>query len=387
MESALTIIMLISRFPPVVGGAEIQCFRLSRWLAAKGHRVIVLTERFPKNLPAMQTIDGVEVHRFPTIGQPPISSFVYCIQALRFLLRQTNYHLLHAHMISSPAILALLVKKIKGTPVLVKIAGGRITGDLGTSRSSLLGHCKLRLFQKNKPAVVCPSPETAQEAITLGIPQTHVSHIPNGVDLNRFKPASPSEQRNARADSALPHEGLIALYVGRWAVGKGVDHVLRVWEAGHVLSDFKWTLLLVLPERPPFELQKRISSLGSRVHMKISVSSVEPLYSASDAAMLLSEGEGLSNFLLEAMGSGLPVICSQAAAPTDTTLEDGILIAPKTDTFTQGALNHLNTLAKNLQRMKQLGLNARRTAERRFSLDRIGEEYLQLYRSLIGQRN
>ena len=66
------ILMLSWEYPPrVVGGLARHVAYLSRALAARGHRVTVLTQEAP-GAPDREWDHGVEVHRLPVPGPPPM---------------------------------------------------------------------------------------------------------------------------------------------------------------------------------------------------------------------------------------------------------------------------------------------------------------------------
>ena len=119
----MKVAMLISRFPPVFGGAEIQCSRLSIWLAKNGHEVTVLTEKSSPEQPDQERVQNVDIIRFRTWGQGRMSSVVYGLKAAHYLFTHRGFDILHAHMIATPAMAASLAAFFLRTPVLVKVAG------------------------------------------------------------------------------------------------------------------------------------------------------------------------------------------------------------------------------------------------------------------------
>jgi len=60
MDRKIRVGMLISRFYPYLGGAEIQCFRLSKELDRKNNKIFILTQRLP-GLKKHQELDGLSV--------------------------------------------------------------------------------------------------------------------------------------------------------------------------------------------------------------------------------------------------------------------------------------------------------------------------------------
>src|SRR5262249_46746251 len=59
----MRILLLPSSYVPVLGGLQTVAHNLAKQLAARGHEVRVVTNRYPVNLPARQAIDGLTVDR------------------------------------------------------------------------------------------------------------------------------------------------------------------------------------------------------------------------------------------------------------------------------------------------------------------------------------
>ena len=243
----MNVTMMISRYPPIRAGMELSCQRLSQFLTERGHRVTVVTEKIDSQQATDQTEAGVRVLRLRCFGHPPVSSAIYFLKALwRLLRRNPDSNVLHAHMIAAPAMLALLVGRLRGIPVLVKIAGAGISGDLVTSQRSKRGRLKLWLFRRLATDIVAVSPAIADEAQTLMRGRGTIHRIPNGVDMDFFTHATDAEKRHTRQTLNLPQQALIALYVGRWSGTKGLTELLHAFERGIADSSFTWHLMLVI---------------------------------------------------------------------------------------------------------------------------------------------
>ncbi|MGC8625927.1 MAG: glycosyltransferase, partial [Phycisphaerae bacterium] len=61
----MNIAIFASAFYPSLGGVEELCRQLALELMRQGHGVIVLTNRWPRDLPANESIDGITVYRLP----------------------------------------------------------------------------------------------------------------------------------------------------------------------------------------------------------------------------------------------------------------------------------------------------------------------------------
>jgi glycosyltransferase involved in cell wall biosynthesis len=94
-----------------------------------------------------------------------------------------------------------------------------------------------------------------------------------------------------------------------------------------------------------------------------------------------SRGEGLSNALLEAMATALPVIATRVSGTADvvTDGEDGLLIPPESS---ESLAKAMATVMQQPDLARRLGQQARQKMLRAFSLDSVAQQYSELYASL-----
>ncbi len=109
---------------------------------------------------------------------------------------------------------------------------------------------------------------------------------------------------------------------------------------------------------------------------------VHRLLAAADLFVLPSRAEGISNALLEAMATGLPMVASDIPGNRDVVSDggDGLLVAAGGGEALSAALGRL--LDEPAQRAA-LGAAARRTVEGRFSLARTADRYLEVLGELV----
>lgn len=138
----------------------------------------------------------------------------------------------------------------------------------------------------------------------------------NGVDYKafRFEPLTASQQQEARAKYNLPADKKILMCIGRAEETKGWIELLQaVAENKQLLSD--WVLLAVTDQYPGYRhvaVADKVKELGIsdmvRVQYFVLPEQVKELYRVSNAFILPSYNEGISNAVMEAMASGLWVI-------------------------------------------------------------------------------
>jgi glycosyltransferase involved in cell wall biosynthesis len=359
--------MVSAGFWPAVGGAERQALELSRALRARGAEVLVLTRRVGGAAPR-EEVFGTPVRRLRVYGGGALDSLCFLFGALGWLLKHgAEYDAIHAHLAGSPALAAALAGRWLGKPVLVKLGGGRGIGELAASSRTVLGRLKLALLASLKPRFLAVVPDLAAEAREhLG--GAFIEVLPNGVDVDRFKPVPPEEKASLRA--RLGWTGTVFLYTGRLSWEKRLPWFANIWEEATRGSDATLVLVGDGPEAVP---------RSERVRVLPSVDDAAPLYAAADAFILPSVSEGLSNSLLEAMASGLPVVAS-AVGGTAQTLEDGKtgLLFDKDDE--KKAAEQIQRILNDNGLRTHIGAAARLEAERRYAMPRVVERLLELYR-------
>jgi glycosyltransferase involved in cell wall biosynthesis len=112
---------------------------------------------------------------------------------------------------------------------------------------------------------------------------------------------------------------------------------------------------------------------------------VVPLLQGLDCFVLPSLAEGVSNTVLEAMACGLPVVATRVGANTDL-IEENItgrtVAAGDSDALARAIGAYFS--APGLAR--EHGQAARRRAERRFSLERMVDDYDRVYAGVLAAR-
>jgi glycosyltransferase involved in cell wall biosynthesis len=374
--------MLTAHFPPHIGGAEIQARSLAAALRAKGIDVFVLTQHF-RNLKKRETIDGICIRRLFVFGGGRLRSLVFMLSAFLFLLKKKKqYHIIHVHLASSPALTAVIARQILRKKVMVKFAGAGKTGDIASAQKTFIGKLKLKILRKYTDFFVCPSQEIQKELIDYKFPSTKIVTIPNGVDTKKFSPVGETVRKKIKESLTLPWDKLVT-FAGRLEPGKGLEILLPAWQK--VVTAYPDVHLLLLGEGSTGELlREKVSELGIERETSFpgAVQNVNEYLRASDIFILPSAAEGLSNALLEAMACGAPVIATHIGG-TEEVIRDGVnglLVEPENP---EDLARAILTLLKDKAHARRLGRNARKTIETGYSLDRISQRYIQLYSQLM----
>jgi sugar transferase (PEP-CTERM/EpsH1 system associated) len=276
-------------------------------------------------------------------------------------------------------------------PAVVARIPCRIHGEHGRDMTDIDGSNKRYIFLRKvfTPFVqqyVAVSKDLESWLLnTIRVKKNRVSQIYNGVDIGRFAPAEKKP--------ALPvdwyHNGqpLIVGTVGRLNGEKDQITLIRAFH--RLITQYggsKQTLRLAIigdgPMRDNIEKILVKLKLEDKVWLAGSRDDIPQLLSALDIFVLPSKGEGISNTVLEAMASGLPVIATNVGGNPEL-VDDGNCgqLVPSTDSM--ALAQAISKYVEFPELVKQHGLAARQRVENLFSLSRMVEGYLALYDNVL----
>jgi glycosyltransferase involved in cell wall biosynthesis len=379
----LRILMICPQFRPLVGGYERAAERLSAALAKIGLHVLVIAERRNRVWPAVESIDGYEVRRLPCSYRRHCHAVTSLLSFAIFLLRHgREFDVWHVHQYGFHAALAVGLGKLLHRPVVLKLPSSAAMGIGVALGRGILGRI-LRFFHLRVNACLAVSEETLEEAIRFGIPPEHIYLIPNGVDGRQFHPALPEERAAARRALGLQYQRLV-LYVGRLSPEKNPLGLLDAWEAIDSKAR-QGTLLALVGDGPDWDqvcAKARTSNLAGSVHLAGQCSDVTMWYRAADIYVIPSLLEGLSNTMIEALASGLPVIATRVSGSSilvESRFAGLVVDVGNVEDLTRA----LESLLLDKSIRKHLGENARLTFEARFSLETSSKKMIMLYKKLL----
>ena len=157
------------------------------------------------------------------------------------------------------------------------------------------------------------------------IPGSRVVVIPNAVRW-------PLEKQSPVVSVPDKGAGLRLLAVGRLHPVKGFDLLIQAFaNLANYFPDWSLVILGEGDERAALQKQINDAELGHRIKLVGRVGNMVDWYQSADLYVLSSRAEGLSNTLLEAMASGLPVVAVDCdTGPREIIRDniDGILVNP-----------------------------------------------------------
>jgi glycosyltransferase involved in cell wall biosynthesis len=393
----MKILMVISQFHPLVGGAEKQAQLLAKKLIEKGVSMTLVTGWWKFGTPRKELIDGIKVFRnfcgwgmFGKKNNRMIRMFggiIYVISLGAYLFfHGREYDIIHVHQFLYPAFVSVLIgKKVFEKPVIVKSASSGSTSDIERLRRLPFGYFQLNFLLKELDYLVAISKATGKNFKQIRYSESRISYIPNGVEV-------PVQGKTAY------HQVSQVITITRLSQEKGVDVLLKAW-AEVVREEKSLKLLIVGSGSLESHLKTLSHSIGiaESVDFVGSVQNVSNYLKGSDLFVLSSRSEGMSNALLEAMSYGIPCIATNVGGNGEllggedkeirlgehVIAKNGLLVNPDE---VKGLSEAILYVIRNQRIGEEMGRRGRKFIEKNFQIDLIADRYIALYRHMLEGR-
>lgn len=276
----------------------------------------------------------------------------------------------------------------------------RVHGEHGWEASDPLGRNpkSLRIRRACRPVIHRYVPMSRDLADWLRrevrVDATRIRQLYNGVDTDRFAPApdayEPSRQRVVPAGAPAGFFVADAVILGTVGRLDPVKNQATLVAALHELSArapaLAARLRLVVagdgPLRDALATQVRESGLQQRVWLAGSRSDTPEILRACDVFVLPSINEGISNTILEAMATGLPVVAGRVGGNPEVVVDGqtgALYDAAKSGALAAALLPYVT----DARRRRAHGQAGRERAVTCFGLDAMVRRYQELYEELL----
>ena len=375
------VVHLVYRFD--VGGLENGIVNLINHMPADAYRhaVVALTEvtDFRQRI-RRDDVTFISLHKPPGHG-------IWLYPQLYALFRRLRPAIVHTRNLA--ALEAVVPAWLAGVPV-------RIHGEHGRELSDLNGNSRRyqwlrRLYRPFVSHYVALSADLAVYlADKVGVSAGRLTRVCNGVDTARFAPDS-----NGAAIAGYPFgDPLDPRYwvvgsVGRMQEVKDQTTLARAFViALQRRPDLRETLRLVLVGDGPLKSQCAAileqGGVAGLAWLPGERSDVPEVMRALDCFVLPSLAEGISNTILEAMASGLPVVATDVGGNAELVrgaITGEIVAAADPEAIADSLIR----LAGDPQGSARMGRAGRIEAVRRFSLNTMVATYQGLYDRHLGR--
>ncbi len=211
--------------------------------------------------------------------------------------------------------------------------------------------------------------------------------VPNFVDLERFRPVrGEAEKLAARAAFDLPGDAFVVLSVGALKkVHKRMDYVLREFAQWRQQSSATKAVLVIAGAREAetdeiLALARELPPGAVKIIENAPRSEVAQLLRAADVFTLASLHEMMPIAVLEALASGLPVLCNDTPTLRWMVGDAG----PLTRIEETGALAAQFALLADADVRGTMAAAARERAERVFSERVVVDQIVSMYEQVLG---
>jgi glycosyltransferase involved in cell wall biosynthesis len=389
--TAPRVLLVTGAYYPEISSSGVQARDLARALRGRVRFTVVTTAVEP-SLPSSESIDGVMVHRIP-IDVRSAGSRIAAGAALVavFLPLQRSIDLIHVHGFSTKNVaLALLARLFRKPWILSLHTAGQDDPEAVRARGTVCFWA-----YRNADLFLSVSPQLSDQFRRSGLPADKLVDAPNGVDLERFRPADARERQALRRELALPADAAIILFVGFFSRDKRPDVLFDAWMRVVQRTRQPVALLCVgatcstyfeVDARLAERMRERAHSagLGDRLIFVEPTNAIDRYFRSADLFALPSAREAMPMALLEAMACGLPSVAWRLPRVTDVIIDDqvsGLLV----DSGDQLA-DALESLLSDTSRAQAIGACARQTIVNRFGVERTAEQWLAAYRRVLDGR-
>lgn len=313
------------------GGQEIRILEESRGLIRRGHEVLLIC---PKKSQIFKEAPKYDV---PIYSLPIARKNFPGLLALRNWIKNNSADIINTHSSTDSWLAAIACKTVINAPPIIR------TRHLSTTVHWNLPTWWLYRFA-NSHLVVTGEALKKQLVNDNSIPRERITSVPTGIDTERFHPQDQVLcRKKLRLDQSTIFVGILA--------------TLRDWKGHTILFDalkklqHKYPLLKLLvvgdgPYRNKLDNYLNKLRLTHHVHFVGHQENPEIWLGAMDIFTLPSWGdEGVSQALMQAMATGLPVVTTPIGGLTEATIDEetGLVVPPRDSTALASAIDRLLT--------------------------------------------
>ncbi len=318
-----------------VGGAEKVLLQVADQARDHGIDPVIVTLTGPGSLGGEAHRRGLELITLDLRGRGLVLGFVRLVR----LLRRLQPDLVQTWLYKADLIGGLASRVAKPSlPVAWNVRQANIDRDVNTRATRVAVRCCRRLSRVLPAAIVCVSEEAAEAHRQAGFAAGRLHVIPNGFDLERFRP-DPTARAAIRAELGIPALAPVVGIVGR--VDPQKDHrgfATAAATVAEALPDARFVLCGkgTEPGREPLHGWLEEQGILDRCHLLGVRDDVPSLLAALDVLVSSSVGEGFANAVGEAMACGVPCVVTDVGNSADLVGATGVAV-PAGDAVKLGA--------------------------------------------------
>jgi glycosyltransferase involved in cell wall biosynthesis len=314
--------------------------------------------------PSAQTIDVI---RIPALGRSinPIKDHLARKQ-LEQIIRDVKPDIIHTHTFKAGYITRMKKQPI---PVVHTFHGHLLDDPEFSGFKSTVIIAIERILAKKSAKLVTVGEIVGQELLQhhIGIKEQYTSIAPGVVAL-KITPRTEAMGNLGLVDNGQPIIGWIARVTG-------VKNPIRALEVARAIPNAQFVIA------GGGDLLEDVKAAAPANVSVIGWAQAEDLFGASDIILSTSENEGMPVALIEAQLAGKPVVATDVGSVSEVIAnhETGLV----TNKNPQSLTTAVNTLLADTAKRKAMGTLAASRAQSLFSVDRMINAHIALYRSIV----
>jgi sugar transferase (PEP-CTERM/EpsH1 system associated) len=377
-DSRKLVAHVIFRFD--VGGLENGVVNLINHMPYEAYRHVVISLTDITDFRKRIVRDDVE---FVALEKPP-GHALWIYPELFKLFRKLRPSIVHSRNLA--ALEVVVPAWAAGVPVRIHGEHGRDGADLGESSNKY--RWVRRIYRPFVTHYIALSRDLADYLnCKIGILVERMTQVYNGVDAQRFHPAG-VRQKIVGCPFVAASYWLVGT-VGRMQSVKDQTTLVRAFiHALAIAPDLKETLRLVMigdgPLRAESQALLQQAGLTELAWLPGGRDDVPEILRGLDCFVLPSLSEGISNVILEAMASGLPVIATDVGGNgelVDVGKTGELVPVRGVEAMAQSIVGY----ARDQKRARAAGQAGRAAVERQFSMSAMVQQYQGLYDRLLNK--
>ena len=377
------------------GGVERRIIETSKLLANSVQTTVYSGKKRGFNKTS-EIVGATLVPCFSTDKLYPLDNWVFN-RSISKMVDSIKTDIYEAHTVSGYKLLKTLKKRKIDKPFIHTIHGVLEDEYLQSSETESLSlRMKLSNFfmkhlaklekqtAKQATLIVTVSNYSAKKIVQLyEVDKTKIRVVPNGVDLQKFKPSGTFEKIKDMVGGNCKN---IVLFVGNLIPRKGLHFLIKA--AKDVIKENRDTKFVVVGDGPlkshliQYSKEQGVSDFFAFLG-DVPEPLLHSLYNYADifASPSIQEGQGIS--LLEAQASAKPVVAFNVTAIKEVVKnkETGLLVEPQSNQLAEAILSLLSNQALR----EKMGNSGREFVRKNFSWDICAQKMLKIYSEALGQ--
>ncbi|MBS0551839.1 MAG: glycosyltransferase, partial [Proteobacteria bacterium] len=317
-------LVLTELFLPTKGGTAVWFDEVYRRLGGK--EIHIITADVPGardyDLDHPNSVHRLNLRRVPWLRPESLGMYLKFFGTSLWLAVTNRFDAIHAGRALPEGLVAWLVARLTGRPVVIYAHGEELTG-WGKGKK----YRAMCFALKSANRVIANSDFTRETLVHMGVEPKRIEIIHPGVDIERFRPGLPYE--DLRAGLGLGPDARLVLSVGRLSRRKGFDSVIRCLpDLLHAGLDVHYAIIGIGEDDAYLKALAEQTGVSDRVHFlgHVPMEDLPRWYNACDLFVLANrdiagDTEGFGIVFLEAAACGKAAIAGKAGGTGSAVIE------------------------------------------------------------------